>query len=105
MADFKEHFGSYPSFYAAQAYDSINLIASAVAKVGNTEDTDALRAAMKEADYASVRGSYTYGNNHFPVQNFYLREVVADADGNWTTQVVETVFENYQDNHAADCSM
>ncbi|MEL7116444.1 MAG: ABC transporter substrate-binding protein [Pseudomonadota bacterium] len=105
VADFKAAHGSYPSFYAAQAYDSIKLIASAVAKVGNVDDQDALRAALKEADYDSVRGSYTYGNNHFPVQNFYLREVVADADGNWTTQVVDTVFENYQDNHAADCSM
>jgi hypothetical protein len=32
-----------------------------------------------------------------PVQNFYLREVVADADGNWTTKVVKTVFENHVD--------
>ena len=28
-----------------------------------------------------------------------------DADGNWTTQVVETVFENHQDIYAAECSM
>jgi len=62
-------------------------------------------AAMKAADYDSVRGDYTYGNNNFPVQNFYLREVVEDADGNWTTKVVETIYENYQDNHAADCKM
>jgi branched-chain amino acid transport system substrate-binding protein len=105
VSDFKAKHGSYPSFYAAQAYDSIKLIASAVATVGNTEDTDALRAAMKSAEFDSVRGSYSYGNNNFPVQNFYLREVVADADGNWTTQVVETVFEDYQDNHAANCKM
>ena len=59
--------------------------------------TDELRAAMLKADYASVRGKYTYGKNHLPVQNFYLREVVADDDGNWTTKVVKTVYENHVD--------
>jgi len=104
VSDFKAKHGSYPSFYAAQAYDSINLIASAVAKVG-LDDKDALREALRAADYASVRGDYTYGPNGMPIQNFYLREVVADADGNWTTKVVETVFENHQDAHAADCKL
>lgn len=105
VADFKAKYGSYPSFYAAQSYDAINMIAHAVAKVGNADDKDALRAAMMEADYGSVRGDYSYGNNHFPIQNFYLREVVADADGNWTTKVVSTVFENHQDSYAADCPL
>ncbi len=105
VSDFKAKFGTYPSFYAAQSYDSIMLIASAVAKVGNADDKDALRAALKAADYDSVRGSYTYGTNNMPVQNFYLREVVADADGNWTTKVVATVFENHVDSYAAECSM
>ena len=105
VADYKAQFGGYPSYYAAQAYDSIMLIASAVAKVGNTEDTDALRAALKEADFDSVRGEFTYGNNNIPIQNFYLREVVEDADGVWTTKVVKTVYENAQDNFAAECPM
>ena len=60
---------------------------------------------MKAADYGSVRGDYSYGNNNFPIQNFYLREVVADADGNWTTQVVQTVFEGHQDSYAKDCKL
>jgi len=105
VGDFKAKYGTYPSFYAAQSYDAINLIASAVAKVGNTTDKDALRAALKAADYDSVRGPYTYGNNHFPVENFYLREVVADADGNWTTKVVDTVYENHVDPMAGECGM
>lgn len=105
VADFKAKHGTYPSFYAAQSYDAIMLIASAVAKVGNTEDKDALRAALKEADFDSVRGAFKFGTNNMPVQNFYLREVVADADGNWTTKVVETVFEDHVDSYAAECKM
>lgn len=104
VEDFRAAHGSYPSFYAAQSYDTIMLINSAVtATGGNLEDRDALRAALKKADYDSVRGPYSYGNNHMPVQNFYLREVVADDDGNWTTRIVRTVFENHQDPYAAEC--
>lgn len=106
VTDFKAKYGSYPSFYAAQAYDTMNLIKSAVEKVGgDLSDQDAVRAALKSADFDSVRGKYTYGNNHMPIQNFYLREVVADADGNWTTKVVSTVYENHQDPYAGECSM
>lgn len=106
VTDFRAKYKRYPSFYAAQAYDTINLIASGVEAVGgDMSKTDDLRAAMKKADYASVRGKYTYGKNHFPVQNFYLREVVTDADGNWTTKVVKTVYENHVDPYVGDCPM
>ncbi len=105
VADFKAKHGTYPSFYAAQSYDSIMLIAAAVEAAGGASDKDAVRAALKSANFDSVRGKYTYGNNNFPVQNFYLREVVADADGNWTTKVVETVYEAHQDSYAELCKL
>lgn len=106
VADFKAKYGTYPSFYAAQAYDSMFLIKSAVEAVGgDLSNMDGMRAAMKQANYDSVRGKYSYGNNHMPVQNFYLREVVKDADGNWTTTVAKTVYENHQDPYAKDCPL
>ena len=106
VSSFREKYKRYPSFYAAQAYDTINLIASGVEAVGgDMSKTDELRAAMEKADYASVRGKYTYGKNHMPVQNFYLREVGADADGNWTTKVVKTVYENHVDPYVGECPL
>ena len=106
VRDFKAKHGGYPSFYAAQSYDSIMLIDSALrATGGDLTDADALRAAMEKADYASIRGSYRYGKNHIPIQNFYLREVVADADGNWTTRVVATVYEDHQDPYVEQCAL
>jgi len=103
---YRKKYGRYPTHYAAQSYDAIFLIKSAVDAVkGNLDDMDGMRAAMKKADYPSVRGKYTYGNNHFPIQNFYLREVVKDADGNWTTSVVGTVLKNHQDTYASQCKM
>jgi branched-chain amino acid transport system substrate-binding protein len=106
VSDFKAKFGTYPSFYAAQSYDAIFLIKSAVEAVnGNIDDMDAMREAFRKADYPSTRGPHTYGKNHFPIANFYLREVVADADGVWTVKTVETVFENHQDLHVDKCNM
>ena len=106
VADYLKKHGKYPAFYGAQAYDSIMLINSAVvATGGNLKDKDALRKALMAADFDSVRGRYTYGNNHMPIQNFYLREVVEDSEGRWTTKIVKTVFENHVDPHAKDCKM
>ena len=106
VTDYLNKHGKYPSFYGAQAYDSILLIKSAVdATGGNLKDKDALRAALKSADFDSVRGRYSYGNNHMPIQNFYLREVVEDSEGRWTTKIVSTVYENHQDPYASKCKM
>lgn len=106
VADYRAKHGRYPTFYAAQAYDALNFIAGAVEAVkGDLSNTDALREAMMSVPYKSVRGTYTYGNNHFPVQNFYLREVVEGEDGNWTHKIVQTVFENHTDPHAGNCKM
>ena len=106
VSAFREKHGRYPSFYAAQSYDTIFFIKSAVEAVnGDLDDMDGMRAAMAAADYPSVRGPYTYGNNHLPIQNFYLRQVVEDEEGNWTTRVVETVYTAHQDSYASECSM
>jgi len=106
VADFKAKYGRYPSHYAAQSYDLIFFIKSAVEAVkGDTNNIGGLRAAMMKADYPSVRGKYSYGNNHLPIQNFYLRQVAVDGDGNWTLKTVSTVFKNHQDSYASECKM
>ena len=106
VSGFKEKYGKYPSFYAAQSYDAIMFIKSAVEAVGgDMSNTDGLREALMKANYDSVRGEFSMGPNHFPIQNFYSREVVVDADGVWTTSVRETVLSKHQDSYAGECNM
>ena len=106
VSGFRKAYGRYPSFYAAQSYDTILLIRSAVEAVGgNLDDMDGMRAAMEKADFPSVRGPFRYGNNHFPIQNFYLRKVVEDADGVWTTTITDLVLKDHQDVYAAECGL
>lgn len=106
VSDFKKKHGAYPSFYGALAYDAIMLIASAVKTVdGDMSNPDKVRAALKAANFDPVRGKFTIGTNHFPVQNYYLREVTTDSDGNWTTKVTDTIYRNHVDPYAVECKM
>jgi branched-chain amino acid transport system substrate-binding protein len=102
----KKHPGLSPTFYGAQSYDAANLIASAVAATkGNLSDKAAVQKAMEKADFKSVRGNFKYGNNHFPIQNFYLQEAVKDQEGNYALKTVATIVENDQDRFHDKCPM
>jgi len=106
VAGFRAKHKSYPSFYGAQSYDAANLVNSAVLAVkGDLTKKDAMRNEMRKASYASVRGPYKYGNNHFPIQNFYLQDVVKDAEGNLTLRTVTTIVKDSQDQFHDKCSM
>jgi len=106
VADFRAKYKVYPSFYGAQSYDAVNLINSAVvASGGDLSKKDAMRAEMRKANYASVRGPYKYGNNHFPIQNFYLQDVVKDTEGNLTLKTVATIVKDSQDKFHDKCPM
>ncbi len=106
ISGFKKKYGRYPSFYAAQSYDSIFFIKSAVEAVnGNIDDVDGMRAALEKADFPSVRGNFRIGHNHFPIQNFYSRKVVIDDEGVWTTSIVDVVLKDHQDSYASECDM
>ena len=76
VADFRKKYrNEYPAHYAAQAYDSLMMIAAAVEQSGgDPKNVDAVRSAMEQAKFASVRGPFKFGKNHFPIQNFYSRK-------------------------------
>jgi branched-chain amino acid transport system substrate-binding protein len=106
VSGFRAAYKRDPSFYAAQAYDAANFINSAVAGVkGDLADKEGLRAAMEKADYASVRGPYRYGNNHFPIQDFYLQETAKKADGGYEIKTVATILKDHQDRYHDKCPM
>jgi len=106
VADFQTAHKRTPAFYAAQAYDAANLIASAVEAVkGDTSKKDEMRAAMKQASFTSVRGPFKYNNNHFPIQNFYLQEAVAAGDGSYTLKTIATALTAHQDRYHDKCPM
>jgi branched-chain amino acid transport system substrate-binding protein len=102
----KKYPGLRPTYYGAQAYDAAQLINSAVVAVGgDTSKKDAMKAAMEKADFKSLRGAFKYGNNHIPIQNFYLQDVVKDAEGGLSLKTVATIVKDDQDRFHDKCPM
>lgn len=82
VAAFTKAYKRVPSMYAAQSYDAAMLLDSAIAKVkGDLGNHDAFRAALKAADFQSVRGPFKFDTNHFPDAGFYRVDVVEGQDG------------------------
>src|SRR4051812_9794503 len=107
VADFEKKFGYTPSYYGAQSYDAIMLIDSAVrATKGNVKDTKALVAAMRKADYNSIRGKFQFNNNQHPIQDFYLLQAVkADNKDGVAMKIMQKAFEKHQDAYHQECKM
>jgi branched-chain amino acid transport system substrate-binding protein len=106
IADFKKKYGYHPSSYAAQAYDLPFMLDDAIKAVkGDLKNQKGMIAQMEKAAFPSIRGKFAYNMNHMPIQNFYKREVVADADGNPKIVTTGTVFENHKDAYYKACKM
>ena len=103
VAEFQQEYGRLPSLYASQGYDTANLLLSAMAKA-DISDKDAFRAALKEADFASTRGDFEFGNNNHPVQDIYVREVIQEGDI-FTNKIIGVALEDHADAYAVDCKM
>jgi branched-chain amino acid transport system substrate-binding protein len=105
VASYEAAYNSVPGTYAFQAYDAAMLIDSAVRAVkGDLSNKEAVTAALKKADFTSLRGGFKFNTNGYPIQDFYLTKVAKRADGKFQTEIVEKVFENYADRYAKDCT-
>ena len=103
---FTDEYKRLPTMYAAQAWDTMALIDAAVRDVkGKTEDKKAVRKALEAARFSSVRGSFKFNHNHFPVHDIYMRVVTKDAQGRITNRSVGTIVEKQSDPYAARCKM
>ncbi|WP_442881106.1 ABC transporter substrate-binding protein [Bosea sp. (in: a-proteobacteria)] len=105
VADYEAAFKIVPGSYAMQAYDAALLIDSAVKAAGGTGDKDKLRAAIKKADFTSLRGKFKFNTNGYPIQDFYLVKVAKRPDGKFQTEIAQKVFTDYADPHAKDCAL
>ncbi len=103
VENFVEAYGRLPSLYASQGFDTANLLISAMAQA-DISDQAAFRAALKQADFDSVRGDFRFGNNNHPIQDIYVREVILE-DGVLTNRIVGTALTDHQDAYAADCPL
>jgi len=106
VAAFRSAYGRTPTLYASQGYDAARLIGSALKSVGgDVNKLDELRAAVRKADFESVRGKFAFTANQHPVQNLYIREVVDDGKGGYTNQTLKAVFTDHGNAYVDACKM
>ena len=105
VAAWQETYDRPITYYASQGYDTARLIASAFAQTGGVDDIDALREALRKADFASVRGDFAFGQNQHPVQDWYLLDIVEDGNGSVKAVTNAKLLEDYGDSYAAQCEM
>ena len=104
--DFEKKYNRIPSQYAAQSYDAALLLDSAIGKVkGNVADKKAFQAALRAADFKSVRGNFKFNNNGFPIQDQYIFEVAKDAKGRVSLKTVATPLKDHKDAYYTQCKL
>ncbi|WP_419911425.1 ABC transporter substrate-binding protein [Hoeflea sp.] len=100
---FQAEYGRLPSLYASQGFDTANLILSAMKKA-DVKDADAFRAALKEADFDSVRGDFSFDSNQHPIQDIYVREVIKEGDV-LTNKIIGVGLEDRSSAYVGDCKL
>ncbi len=106
VAAFQKKYGRIPSYYASQGYDTARAIGAALkATGGKVDDTKAFSAAMRKADFQSVRGDFKFGPNNHPINDWYSLRVERASDGNLAIVTKAKILENHSDFYAKDCKM
>ena len=106
MADFESEYGRPASFFAAEGYDAAMLLDGAIKAVDKKiNDDDGLRGALRRVDFPSTRGSFRFDTNQFPVQSYFIRQVVQDAREHMVNEQRGLMAKDVRDGHAGECPM
>jgi len=106
VADFEKKYNYTPSYYGAQSYDGMMLIDSAArATKGSLKNRAAVIAAMRKANFKSVRGPFKYNVNHMPIQDFYLLQAVKGGQDGAHMEIKRKVFDKHKDSYWQECKM
>ncbi|MDX3905169.1 MAG: ABC transporter substrate-binding protein [Pigmentiphaga sp.] len=106
VAAFEKKYRRTPTSFAAFSYDAAMLIDAAVKdRGGNVSDSQALTAAIRNAQFKSVRGDFKFNKNNYPVQNYHIYKVVEGQGGKPEFQVaVRNVLARHGDAYAQACN-
>ncbi|MBR9973758.1 ABC transporter substrate-binding protein [Magnetospirillum sulfuroxidans] len=106
VSDFEGEFGRPASERAARGYDAALLLDAAIkANNGRTHDVEAMRAALRRAEFPSVRGTFHFNHNHQPIMAYLLLKVTRDARGRLTHETMTPLLKEWRDPHSGACAM
>jgi branched-chain amino acid transport system substrate-binding protein len=102
---FKAKYGRLPSLYASQGYDTALILDAALDGGDGLADKAAFRESLRKVSIETSRGGFRFNSNHFPIQDYYVRQVVELDDGTLTNKLAGKVFDDHADAYAAECGM
>ncbi|CAM5406227.1 ABC transporter substrate-binding protein [Eoetvoesiella caeni] len=107
VAAFEKEYKRRPTVYAATSYDTARLIGTALKAVnGDVKGKpDAFRAALRKAEFESVRGKFKFGSNQYPIQDWSLMQVAPDAEGKLGYKPLHVIVKDHTDPYAPLCEM
>jgi branched-chain amino acid transport system substrate-binding protein len=106
VPSFREKYGRLPSLYASQGYDTALILDAAIRAAGDGwQDKDTFRKALAAVAIPTTRGAFRFNSNHFPIQDYYIREIYKAEDGTVTNRAVDRIFTDHADAYAGECAM
>lgn len=103
---FQKKYGRVPTDYAMQAYDTAQLMGTALKAVdGDMSRKDEFREAMRQADFESLRGNFRMNVNQHPIEDYYLMQIVRQDSGELAPRTVRKLMTDHEDSYAKLCKM
>ena len=72
---------------------------------GKIEDAPAFQKALETVKFDTLRGHFKFNRNHYPVQDFWLAEIVKDAKGRPVMAKRSLIVADHQDSYVDKCAM
>ncbi len=107
VAAFESRYKRVPSAYAAFSYDAAMLLDSALRSLkGNASDRKALTKAIATAKFKSVRGSFKFGKNNYPIQDYHVFQVAKSGAAKPEFKLLASnVLKGHSDAYVDQCPM
>ncbi len=105
VEEFRKAYNRTPTLYASQGYDAALMLDAAIRAVGgDVSKKDDLRKAFL-AGFNSTRGPLKFNPNGYPIQNYYLRQVIQAPNGEIINRLVGNIFTNHSDAYVSQCKL
>lgn len=106
MTDFEADYGRPASLAAIIGYDGAMLLDAAVRIADKRfNEPDALKSALRKAEFPSPRGTVRFDTNQFPIQSYLARQAGVDSRGRIINEQRGVFLKDVRDGHAGECPL
>ncbi len=105
VEDFRRTYGRTPTLYAAQGYDTALAIDHGLRATGGDISRKAEFRKAILSGFDSTRGKVRFNRNGYPIQDYYLRQVVELPNGEIVNRLRGTIFRNHGDAYVSRCRL